>query len=175
MKLNEMNFLWTSRSPRFRSRPAIWWPTATPVFRWRIRSVAGVSWRDGEPLLNRAAWNGSNKLLEIKPPCCFSRCSRKQDCSRSAETNAWLWSPDGKCVEIAAFDPPNISCKKTKQVGENRSEGSEQSFSEETPSLISPHFLTFYPSICFKLLLMMQQLSLLLISVNYPSAELGSN
>ncbi|XP_043964125.1 plexin-B2-like isoform X2 [Gambusia affinis] len=62
-----------------------------------------------------------HSCVQMKDPYCGwcvleGRCSRKQDCSRSAETNVWLWSPDGKCVEIAAFDPPNISCKKTKQV-----------------------------------------------------------
>lgn len=45
------------------------------------------------------------------------RCTRKQECSRSSERNAWLWSPDQKCVEIESFDPPNLSCKKKDQVG----------------------------------------------------------
>uniref|UniRef100_A0A3P9QF96 Plexin b2a, tandem duplicate 1 n=1 Tax=Poecilia reticulata TaxID=8081 RepID=A0A3P9QF96_POERE len=52
--------------------------------------------------------------VQVKDPYCGwcvleGRCTRKQDCSRSAETNAWLWSPNGKCVEIADFNPPNIS------------------------------------------------------------------
>nr|XP_055046154.1 plexin-B2-like [Misgurnus anguillicaudatus] len=41
------------------------------------------------------------------------RCTRKKDCSRGTERNAWLWSPKQKCVTIQAFDPPNISRKKT--------------------------------------------------------------
>ncbi|XP_034019127.1 plexin-B2-like [Thalassophryne amazonica] len=44
------------------------------------------------------------------------RCTRKQDCDRSAEENAWLWSPNQTCPEIQAFSPPHISCKKTQQV-----------------------------------------------------------
>ncbi|XP_014850853.1 PREDICTED: plexin-B2-like isoform X2 [Poecilia mexicana] len=62
-----------------------------------------------------------HSCVQVKDPYCGwcvleGRCTTKQACSRSAETNAWLWSPNGKCVEIAAFDPPNISCKKTNQV-----------------------------------------------------------
>lgn len=45
------------------------------------------------------------------------RCTRKQDCSRSSEENAWLWSPSQQCVEIQSFTPPNLSCKKKQQVG----------------------------------------------------------
>ncbi|XP_073724722.1 plexin-B2 isoform X2 [Misgurnus anguillicaudatus] len=41
------------------------------------------------------------------------RCTRKKDCSRGTERNAWLWSPKQKCVTVEAFDPPNISRKKT--------------------------------------------------------------
>ncbi|KAA0720962.1 Plexin-B2 Precursor [Triplophysa tibetana] len=41
------------------------------------------------------------------------RCTRKKDCSRGGEKNAWLWSPDQTCVTIKNFEPPNISCKKT--------------------------------------------------------------
>ncbi|XP_008303974.1 plexin-B2-like, partial [Stegastes partitus] len=44
------------------------------------------------------------------------RCTRKQDCSRSSEENTWLWSPNQQCVQIQAFDPPNLSCRKTQQV-----------------------------------------------------------
>ncbi|XP_059361137.1 plexin-B2-like [Carassius carassius] len=40
------------------------------------------------------------------------RCTRKKDC-RNGE-NAWLWSPSQTCVTIQSFEPPNISCKKTK-------------------------------------------------------------
>lgn len=48
---------------------------------------------------------------------CFSpRCTRKKECSRWRENNTWLWSPNQQCVEIQAFDPPNLSCKKTQQV-----------------------------------------------------------
>ncbi|CAN9508504.1 unnamed protein product [Ophioblennius macclurei] len=57
----------------------------------------------------------------LKDPYCGwcvleGRCSRKQDCSRSEEDNAWLWSPHQHCVQIQAFDPPNLSCRKTQQV-----------------------------------------------------------
>ncbi|MCI4388937.1 hypothetical protein PGIGA_G00091900 [Pangasianodon gigas] len=44
------------------------------------------------------------------------RCTRKKECSRGEEKDAWLWSPNQKCVAIQAFDPPSLSCKKTKQV-----------------------------------------------------------
>ncbi|KAI4903611.1 hypothetical protein NFI96_015160 [Prochilodus magdalenae] len=44
------------------------------------------------------------------------RCTRKKECIRGEEKNAWLWSPDQKCVTIQAFDPPKMSCKKTQQV-----------------------------------------------------------
>ncbi|XP_066523018.1 plexin-B2a [Hoplias malabaricus] len=44
------------------------------------------------------------------------RCTRKKDCRRGTEKNAWLWSPNLQCVTIQAFDPPNISCKKKQQV-----------------------------------------------------------
>ncbi|XP_030643312.1 plexin-B2a [Chanos chanos] len=44
------------------------------------------------------------------------RCTRKKDCDNHEQRNAWLWSPDQKCVTIQAFKPPNISCRKTQQV-----------------------------------------------------------
>lgn len=44
------------------------------------------------------------------------RCTRKKECSRGEEKDAWLWSPNQKCVAIQSFDPPSLSCKKTKQV-----------------------------------------------------------
>ncbi|XP_046728590.1 plexin-B2a isoform X1 [Silurus meridionalis] len=44
------------------------------------------------------------------------RCTRKNDCSQRDEKDAWLWSPNQKCVAIQSFDPPSLSCKKTKQV-----------------------------------------------------------
>ncbi|KAK2832460.1 hypothetical protein Q7C36_015922 [Tachysurus vachellii] len=44
------------------------------------------------------------------------RCTRKKDCSRGEEKDAWLWSPNQKCIDIQSFDPPSLSCKKTKQV-----------------------------------------------------------
>lgn len=44
------------------------------------------------------------------------KCTRKQECSRSKEENTWLWSPHQQCVQIKAFAPPNISCRKTQQV-----------------------------------------------------------
>ncbi|XP_060931676.1 plexin-B2-like [Limanda limanda] len=59
--------------------------------------------------------------VSMKDPYCGwcvleGRCTRKQECSRSTETNTWLWSPNQKCVQIEAFDPPNLSCRKTQQV-----------------------------------------------------------
>lgn len=44
------------------------------------------------------------------------RCTTKQNCSQRAEKNAWLWSPNQKCVTIEAFNPPSISRKKNMQV-----------------------------------------------------------
>lgn len=44
------------------------------------------------------------------------RCTRKKECSRGEEKDAWLWSPNQKCVAIKSFDPSSLSCKKTKQV-----------------------------------------------------------
>ncbi|XP_062850780.1 plexin-B2a [Trichomycterus rosablanca] len=44
------------------------------------------------------------------------KCTTKRKCSRGEEKNAWLWSPNQKCVTIKAFDPPNISCKSKNQV-----------------------------------------------------------
>ncbi|XP_061570338.1 plexin-B2-like [Cololabis saira] len=57
----------------------------------------------------------------MKDPYCGwcvleGKCTRKQECSRSTETNAWLWSPNQQCVQIESFKPPNLSCKKTQQV-----------------------------------------------------------
>ncbi|XP_037837256.1 plexin-B2 [Kryptolebias marmoratus] len=59
--------------------------------------------------------------VSMKDPYCGwcvleGKCSRKQDCSRSAENNTWLWSPDETCVQIQDFQPQNLSCKKEQQV-----------------------------------------------------------
>ncbi|XP_072528708.1 plexin-B2a [Salminus brasiliensis] len=59
--------------------------------------------------------------VKLRDPYCGwcvleGRCTRKNECRRGEETNAWLWSPNQQCVTIQAFDPPNISCKKTQQV-----------------------------------------------------------
>uniref|UniRef100_A0A665UTT9 Plexin-B2-like n=1 Tax=Echeneis naucrates TaxID=173247 RepID=A0A665UTT9_ECHNA len=59
--------------------------------------------------------------VSMKDPYCGwcvleGKCTRKQECSRSTEENAWLWSPNQQCVQIQAFDPPNLSCRKTQQV-----------------------------------------------------------
>ncbi|XP_077355581.1 plexin-B2a [Festucalex cinctus] len=59
--------------------------------------------------------------MSLKDPYCGwcvleGRCTRKQECSRWTEENTWLWSPNQQCVEIQAFDPPNLSCHKTRQV-----------------------------------------------------------
>uniref|UniRef100_A0A8C6UB37 Plexin b2a n=1 Tax=Neogobius melanostomus TaxID=47308 RepID=A0A8C6UB37_9GOBI len=59
--------------------------------------------------------------IDMKDPYCGwcvleGKCSRKAECSRSIEENTWLWSPKQQCVQITAFAPPNISCRKTQQV-----------------------------------------------------------
>lgn len=59
--------------------------------------------------------------VAMKDPYCGwcvleGKCTRKQECSRSVEENTWLWSPMQQCVQIKAFAPPNISCRKTQQV-----------------------------------------------------------
>ncbi|XP_069375673.1 plexin-B2-like isoform X2 [Paralichthys olivaceus] len=59
--------------------------------------------------------------VSMKDPYCGwcvleGRCTRKQECDRSTEENTWLWSPNQQCVQIQAFDPPNLSCRKTQQV-----------------------------------------------------------
>lgn len=59
--------------------------------------------------------------VSMKDPYCGwcvleGKCTRKKECSRWRENNTWLWSPNQHCVEIQAFDPPNLSCKKTQQV-----------------------------------------------------------
>ncbi|KAM8884047.1 plexin-B2a isoform 1-T5 [Synchiropus picturatus] len=62
-----------------------------------------------------------HSCVSMKDPYCGwcvleGKCSRKHECSRSSEENAWLWSPNQKCVQITHFNPPNLSCKKTQQV-----------------------------------------------------------
>ncbi|XP_077565510.1 plexin-B2-like isoform X2 [Stigmatopora nigra] len=59
--------------------------------------------------------------VALKDPYCGwcvleGRCTRKHQCARGTEDHAWLWSPDRQCVEIRAFRPPNLSCRKTQQV-----------------------------------------------------------
>ncbi|XP_069580096.1 plexin-B2-like [Brachyistius frenatus] len=59
--------------------------------------------------------------IGMKDPYCGwcvleGRCTRKQECSGSTEKNTWLWSPNQQCVQIEGFNPPNLSCKKTRQV-----------------------------------------------------------
>ncbi|XP_019753237.1 plexin-B2a isoform X2 [Hippocampus comes] len=59
--------------------------------------------------------------MSLRDPYCGwcvleGRCTRKQECSRWTEENTWLWSPNQQCVQIRAFDPPNLSCHKTQQV-----------------------------------------------------------
>uniref|UniRef100_A0A7N5ZQW7 Sema domain-containing protein n=1 Tax=Anabas testudineus TaxID=64144 RepID=A0A7N5ZQW7_ANATE len=62
-----------------------------------------------------------HSCINLKDPYCGwcvleGKCTRKEDCRRSEEENTWLWSPNQQCVEIKAFNPPNLSCKKTRQV-----------------------------------------------------------
>uniref|UniRef100_A0A8B9L769 Plexin B2 n=1 Tax=Astyanax mexicanus TaxID=7994 RepID=A0A8B9L769_ASTMX len=62
-----------------------------------------------------------NSCVKLRDPYCGwcvleGRCTRKTECGRGEEKNGWLWSPNQQCVTIQAFEPPNISCKKTKQV-----------------------------------------------------------
>ncbi|KAM6962226.1 plexin-B2a [Tautogolabrus adspersus] len=59
--------------------------------------------------------------VSMKDPYCGwcvleGKCTRKQECNRSMEENTWLWSPNQQCVKIQAYDPPNLSCKKTQMV-----------------------------------------------------------
>lgn len=57
--------------------------------------------------------------------CSPHRCTRKLECQRGSEKNAWLWSPNQECVKIQSFDPPNLSAKKPRQVGRRRRRGCE--------------------------------------------------
>ncbi|XP_071370371.1 plexin-B2-like, partial [Centroberyx affinis] len=62
-----------------------------------------------------------HSCISMKDPYCGwcvleGRCTRKFECGRSTEQNTWLWSPNQQCVQIQAFSPPNLSCKKTQQV-----------------------------------------------------------
>ncbi|XP_068442414.1 plexin-B2a [Clinocottus analis] len=62
-----------------------------------------------------------SSCISTKDPYCGwcvleGRCTRKTACSRWWEDKIWLWSPDQRCVQIEAFDPPNLSCSKTQQV-----------------------------------------------------------
>uniref|UniRef100_A0A4W6D025 Plexin b2a, tandem duplicate 1 n=1 Tax=Lates calcarifer TaxID=8187 RepID=A0A4W6D025_LATCA len=59
-----------------------------------------------------------HSCIAMKDPYCGwcvleGKCTTRQDCSRWTEENTWLWSPNQQCVQIQAFDPPNLSCKKT--------------------------------------------------------------
>ncbi|XP_034055795.1 plexin-B2-like, partial [Gymnodraco acuticeps] len=59
--------------------------------------------------------------VSMKDPYCGwcvleGKCTRRKECSRWRDNNTWLWSPNQKCVQIKAFDPPNLSCRKTQQV-----------------------------------------------------------
>uniref|UniRef100_A0A4W6CZU6 Plexin b2a, tandem duplicate 1 n=1 Tax=Lates calcarifer TaxID=8187 RepID=A0A4W6CZU6_LATCA len=65
-----------------------------------------------------------HSCIAMKDPYCGwcvleGKCTTRQDCSRWTEENTWLWSPNQQCVQIQAFDPPNLSCKKTQQVQES--------------------------------------------------------
>ncbi|KAG7219977.1 hypothetical protein INR49_018490 [Caranx melampygus] len=62
-----------------------------------------------------------HSCVSMKDPYCGwcvleGRCTKKQDCRRWREDNTWLWSPNQQCVQIQAFEPPNLSCRKTQQV-----------------------------------------------------------
>ncbi|KAG7214972.1 hypothetical protein INR49_018491, partial [Caranx melampygus] len=61
-----------------------------------------------------------HSCVSMKDPYCGwcvleGRCTKKQDCRRWREDNTWLWSPNQQCVQIQAFEPPNLSCRKTQQ------------------------------------------------------------
>ncbi|XP_049891870.1 plexin-B2a isoform X1 [Epinephelus moara] len=65
-----------------------------------------------------------HSCVSMKDPYCGwcvleGKCTRKKECSRWREENTWLWSPNQQCVQIKAFNPPNLSCKKTQQVDIN--------------------------------------------------------
>uniref|UniRef100_A0A8C9Y5Y5 Plexin b2a, tandem duplicate 1 n=1 Tax=Sander lucioperca TaxID=283035 RepID=A0A8C9Y5Y5_SANLU len=89
-----------------------------------------------------------HSCISMKDPYCGwcvleGKCTRKKECSRWREENTWLWSPGQKCVQIEAFDPPNISCKKTQQVGEREGVNEHDScpqFESPEPQLIPVGF-----------------------------------
>uniref|UniRef100_A0A8C9W004 Plexin B2 n=1 Tax=Scleropages formosus TaxID=113540 RepID=A0A8C9W004_SCLFO len=62
--------------------------------------------------------------MDLKDPYCGwcvleGRCTRKSDCRKAGEEKHWLWSPQKQCVEITSFQPPNLSCRKTRLVSVN--------------------------------------------------------
>ncbi|XP_052411041.1 plexin-B2a [Carassius gibelio] len=61
--------------------------------------------------------NDCQSCISQRDPYCGwcvleGRCTRKKDCHKGLEENAWLWSPNQTCVSIKSFEPPNMSCKK---------------------------------------------------------------
>uniref|UniRef100_A0AAQ4RKQ6 Sema domain-containing protein n=1 Tax=Gasterosteus aculeatus aculeatus TaxID=481459 RepID=A0AAQ4RKQ6_GASAC len=62
--------------------------------------------------------------VSMKDPYCGwcvleGKCTKKTECRRGGEEKIWLWSPNQQCVQIESFQPPNLSCKETRQVRES--------------------------------------------------------
>nr|XP_040028481.1 plexin-B2a isoform X2 [Gasterosteus aculeatus aculeatus] len=62
--------------------------------------------------------------VSMKDPYCGwcvleGKCTKKTECRRGGEEKIWLWSPNQQCVQIESFQPPNLSCKETRQVDIN--------------------------------------------------------
>uniref|UniRef100_A0A4W6D032 Plexin b2a, tandem duplicate 1 n=1 Tax=Lates calcarifer TaxID=8187 RepID=A0A4W6D032_LATCA len=82
-----------------------------------------------------------HSCIAMKDPYCGwcvleGKCTTRQDCSRWTEENTWLWSPNQQCVQIQAFDPPNLSCKKTQQVQESDGGGGSLTSLPPSPLLL---------------------------------------
>uniref|UniRef100_A0A8K9WZB5 Sema domain-containing protein n=1 Tax=Oncorhynchus mykiss TaxID=8022 RepID=A0A8K9WZB5_ONCMY len=71
----------------------------------------------------------------------FSRCTRKGDCPRAEDDNTWLWSPNQQCVQIQAFNPPNLSCRKTDYLLFSLQADSCPQFENPDPHLIPVGYL----------------------------------
>uniref|UniRef100_A0A8L0DR18 Sema domain-containing protein n=1 Tax=Oncorhynchus mykiss TaxID=8022 RepID=A0A8L0DR18_ONCMY len=70
-----------------------------------------------------------------------SRCTRKGDCPRAEDDNTWLWSPNQQCVQIQAFNPPNLSCRKTDYLLFSLQADSCPQFENPDPHLIPVGYL----------------------------------
>uniref|UniRef100_A0AAZ3SG31 Sema domain-containing protein n=1 Tax=Oncorhynchus tshawytscha TaxID=74940 RepID=A0AAZ3SG31_ONCTS len=69
------------------------------------------------------------------------KCTRKGDCPRAEDDNTWLWSPNQQCVQIQAFNPPNLSCRKTDYLLFSLQADSCPQFENPDPHLIPVGYL----------------------------------